>query len=182
MNFNFIYRSSHTFARKFWIHIEMLYQLCSLVFSWFALVRSVIHCGAPWQYLLLSPAYISVLNVYAVSPRCFNAPGYPSTYLLGRQFANIHDVSWGTKADDGPNEVPLAKAVRDKKNEASVTVFMLADQDEINKGYEDAKRMHNAAKKIAQLPIAKPVPNLQVQNEDFFRSIRTYAVLAAIVT
>lgn len=33
------------------------------------------------QYLLLSPAYINILNVYA--------------------FCNVHDISWGTKGDDG---------------------------------------------------------------------------------
>jgi cellulose synthase/poly-beta-1,6-N-acetylglucosamine synthase-like glycosyltransferase len=38
-HFAYIYRSSHTFLRKFWIHIEMLYQLFNLIFSWFALVR-----------------------------------------------------------------------------------------------------------------------------------------------
>lgn len=33
------------------------------------------------QYILLSPAYINLLNIYA--------------------FCNIHDISWGTKGDDG---------------------------------------------------------------------------------
>ncbi|KAF8133385.1 glycosyltransferase family 2 protein [Boletus edulis] len=37
IHFHYIYRSSHTFLRKFWIHIEMFYQLYNLIFSWFAL-------------------------------------------------------------------------------------------------------------------------------------------------
>ncbi|KAG9315524.1 glycosyltransferase family 2 protein [Chiua virens] len=37
VHFHYIYRSSHTFIRKFWIHIEMVYQLYNLIFSWFAL-------------------------------------------------------------------------------------------------------------------------------------------------
>jgi chitin synthase len=37
-HFHYIYRSSHSFMRKFWIHVEMLYQLFNLIFSWFALV------------------------------------------------------------------------------------------------------------------------------------------------
>jgi chitin synthase len=37
VKFAYIYRSSHTFARKFWIHVEMLYQTFNLIFSWFAL-------------------------------------------------------------------------------------------------------------------------------------------------
>ena len=39
VHFHYIYRSSHSFLRKFWIHVEMLYQLFNLIFSWFALVR-----------------------------------------------------------------------------------------------------------------------------------------------
>ena len=38
VHFHYIYRSSHSFLRKFWIHIGMFYQLYSLIFSWFALV------------------------------------------------------------------------------------------------------------------------------------------------
>ena len=32
-----IYRSSHTILRKIWLHIEMIYQLVNLIFSWFAI-------------------------------------------------------------------------------------------------------------------------------------------------
>jgi hypothetical protein len=39
VKFHYIYRSSHSFARKFWIHVELLYQTFNLIFSWFALVR-----------------------------------------------------------------------------------------------------------------------------------------------
>ena len=39
VKFAYIYRSSHTFARKFWIHIELIYQTFNLIFSWFALAN-----------------------------------------------------------------------------------------------------------------------------------------------
>jgi hypothetical protein len=39
VKFHYLYRSSHSFARKFWIHVELLYQTFNLIFSWFALVR-----------------------------------------------------------------------------------------------------------------------------------------------
>jgi chitin synthase len=39
VKFHYIYRSSHSFARKFWIHVELIYQTFNLIFSWFALVR-----------------------------------------------------------------------------------------------------------------------------------------------
>ncbi|KAI0298178.1 glycosyltransferase family 2 protein [Multifurca ochricompacta] len=37
VKFHYIYRSSHSFARKFWIHVELVYQTFNLIFSWFAL-------------------------------------------------------------------------------------------------------------------------------------------------
>jgi len=37
VKFHYIYRSSHTFARKAWIHVELAYQVFNIFFSWFAL-------------------------------------------------------------------------------------------------------------------------------------------------
>lgn len=53
-----------------------LYTISSIIFldPWHMITSFV-------QYLLLSPAYINILNVYA--------------------FCNVHDISWGTKGDDG---------------------------------------------------------------------------------
>ena len=39
VKFHYIYRSSHSLARKFFIHIELVYQIFNIIFSWFALVR-----------------------------------------------------------------------------------------------------------------------------------------------
>ena len=38
-HFHYIYRSAHGFGRKFWLHIELLYQTFNLIFSWFALAN-----------------------------------------------------------------------------------------------------------------------------------------------
>lgn len=64
VHFHYIYRSSHSFLRKFWIHVEMLYQLFNLIFSWFALVRSFHHCYQLGAFLTTSPQgnyYISFI-------------------------------------------------------------------------------------------------------------------------
>ena len=45
VHFHYIYHSSHMFMRKFWIHIEMFYQVYNLIFAWFSLV---------WACLLFS--------------------------------------------------------------------------------------------------------------------------------
>jgi len=42
VKFNYIYRSSHTAARKFWIHVELVYQVFNLIFSWFGLANCYI--------------------------------------------------------------------------------------------------------------------------------------------
>lgn len=39
VKFHYIYRSSHSWWRKFWIHIQLLYQCTNIFFSWFSLVR-----------------------------------------------------------------------------------------------------------------------------------------------
>ncbi|KAG5635748.1 hypothetical protein H0H81_010215 [Sphagnurus paluster] len=130
------------------------------------------------QYLLISPSYITVLNVYA--------------------FANIHDVTWGTKADVGPVEdsqdLGSATAIStnpESNSVESVKVPALKNIEEIDKAYENAKKTHSVAKELAKIPFTKPAPDLAQQQEDFFKGIRTYvtlfwilsnALLAAIVT
>ncbi|GMM38560.1 hypothetical protein DASC09_058990 [Saccharomycopsis crataegensis] len=64
---------------------DLVISMCSTYVLY--IVSSVMY-GEPWhmltsfiQYLLLSPMYTNILNIYA--------------------FCNIHDISWGTKGDDG---------------------------------------------------------------------------------
>ncbi len=39
IKFGYIYRSSHSFGRKFALHIEIIYQTVQLVFSWFGMAN-----------------------------------------------------------------------------------------------------------------------------------------------
>ncbi|KAG6896260.1 hypothetical protein C0992_009417 [Termitomyces sp. T32_za158] len=70
VHFYYIYRSAHSVARKAWIHVEMVYQFFSLVFSWFALVSACLGAwggdvdGAPLMCLCsrsFSPASLPLL-------------------------------------------------------------------------------------------------------------------------
>lgn len=63
------------------------------------------------QYILLSPAYVNVLNIYA--------------------FCNIDDISWGTKGDVGAAD--LGAAV--KKEDGSFDVNVPTEAAEINQCY-----------------------------------------------
>jgi chitin synthase len=37
VHFHYLYRSSHSFIRKIWIHVELVYQVFNLIFAWFSL-------------------------------------------------------------------------------------------------------------------------------------------------
>ena len=60
VHFYYIYRSSHGILRKFWIHVEMLYQTFNLIFSWFALVRRIHVLVGVSGYILRTSAFAFV--------------------------------------------------------------------------------------------------------------------------
>jgi chitin synthase len=37
VHFHYLYRSSHSFISKAWIHVEFAYQVFNLIFAWFSL-------------------------------------------------------------------------------------------------------------------------------------------------
>ncbi|KAF8997184.1 chitin synthase-domain-containing protein [Cyathus striatus] len=212
IHFYYIYRSSHTFMRKLWIHIEMFYQLFNLIFSWFALanyyiafsilssamedpefnlkgihiklsksdnglnfgdlftnhifrnivlslvatlglyvVASIIFFE-PWhmitsfiQYLLMAPSYINILNVYA--------------------FANVHDVSWGTKGDNKPS------------SDLAFEVNMPTSDKDIDALYEDAMAVLRS-----KPPKVDSTPDEKTKEEDYYRSFRTNVLMAWVLS
>ncbi|KAG5653680.1 hypothetical protein H0H81_011432 [Sphagnurus paluster] len=134
--------------------------IISLISSLGLYVFSSIIALDPWhilssfiQYLLISPSYISVLNVYA--------------------FANIHDVSWGTKADTTLTQ-DLAPVVADPEKPGVVQVTELSADKDIDTAYQNATETHLISKELRKDPAAKPAPDLQQQQADFFKAIRTY--------
>ncbi|KZV86456.1 glycosyltransferase family 2 protein [Exidia glandulosa HHB12029] len=277
VHFGYIYRSAHTPLRKFWIHIEMFYQVFNLIFSWFALGNYYIafkilanamedptfHFGGikianiileyfylgllvlcfllalgnrpqgskwgytlamigfavvtcymtfsafflafkgveniadvegrpldvndifknaifrnivisllatvglyliasllffePWhmitsfiQYTLMAPSYINVLNVYA--------------------FANVHDISWGTKGDNKP--AADLGAVTTGKNKNEVEAVVPTDEKDINAAYDDA--IHVLGTKP---PKVEATVDAKTAEEDYYRSFRTNVLL-----
>ncbi|CAK7918177.1 chitin synthase 2 [[Candida] anglica] len=63
------------------------------------------------QYILLSPAYINVLNIYA--------------------FCNIDDISWGTKGDTGAQDLGVATQRKDGNFDVSLPIR----KEEVNQSY-----------------------------------------------
>lgn len=63
VHFHCLYRSSHSFMRKFWIHIEMFYQLYNLIFAWFSLGNYYIAFIILTQALESYVPQIRILNI-----------------------------------------------------------------------------------------------------------------------
>jgi chitin synthase len=103
------------------------------------------------QYLLLTPTYINVLNIYA--------------------FCNTHDITWGTKGDDKPEKLPSAHVKPDGK----VDVEIPQDDGDLNAQYEVelAKFSKKAEKEVK-------VVSDQEKQEDYYKGIRSAVVLVWI--
>ncbi|KAK4991767.1 hypothetical protein LTR50_001584 [Elasticomyces elasticus] len=121
----------------------VLYLLVSLLFldPWHMLTSF-------FQYLLLTPTYINILNVYA--------------------FCNTHDITWGTKGDDKPEKLPTAVT----KPGGKVDVAIPADDADLNTQYETELRAF--ATKFVE---PKKNPSPQEKHEDYYRGFRSAVVL-----
>lgn len=106
------------------------------------------------QYMLLTPTYTNVLNVYA--------------------FCNTHDVSWGTKGDDKVEKLPSVNT----KDGAGKTD--LPDEGDLNAQYQRELAVFATKFKAVKLP---PTPSqLQEKQMDYYRGVRTGVVLAWMLT
>ncbi|KAI0318366.1 glycosyltransferase family 2 protein [Amylostereum chailletii] len=119
------------------------------------IVASLIHLD-PWhmltsfgQYMLIAPSYINILNVYA--------------------FANVHDVSWGTKGDTKVS-TDLG-VVKTGKNTNEVEVAVPTAETDINAAYEDA--IHVLSTKP---PKEEHHVDDSTRQEDYYRNFRTKCV------
>ena len=119
-----------------WIVISILF------FDPWHLVTSFI------QYLLLTPTYINILNVYA--------------------FCNTHDVTWGTKGDDKAAKLPSAMM----KPGGKVDVNIPQDDHDLNSQYDAEMRIISvkAEKEV------KVVSDAEKQ-EDYYKGFRSAVVL-----
>ncbi|KAI1394355.1 chitin synthase I [Hypoxylon trugodes] len=106
------------------------------------------------QYLLLTPTYVNVLNVYA--------------------FCNTHDISWGTKGDDKAEELPKVDT-KDGKGKTD-----LPDEGDLNAQYE--KELAVFGKK--HVVVQKPPSDAQKAEAqmDYYRWIRSLVVLIWMIT
>ncbi|KIX00606.1 chitin synthase 2 [Rhinocladiella mackenziei CBS 650.93] len=135
----------------------LIVSLASTYVLWF--VASFLFFD-PWhmftcflQYLVLTPTYINVLNIYA--------------------FCNTHDITWGTKGDDKAEKLPSANV----KPGGMVDVMIPQDDGDLNAQY-DAELNKFATKAVKEV---KP-PNPADKQEDYYKSFRSNVVTAWMVT
>lgn len=104
------------------------------------------------QYLLLTPTYINILNVYA--------------------FCNTHDITWGTKGDDKAEKLPSATL----KPGGKVDVNIPTDDTDLNAQYEAEMR-----KIVTKAPAEVRVPSASEKQEDYYKGFRSQVVLLWII-
>lgn len=141
---------------------KVFYTLIISVMSTFGiwLIASLIMFD-PWhmvtsfvQYMLLTPTYTNVLNVYA--------------------FCNTHDVSWGTKGDDKVEKLP---SVNTKDGQGKTD---LPDEGDLNAQYQREVALFSTKFKEVKMP---PTPSqLQEKQMDYYRGVRTGVVLIWMIS
>jgi len=123
-------------------------------------IASFIHLD-PWhmftssiQYLIVFPSYISVLSVYA--------------------FANVHDVSWGTKGDNEAAE-DSALGVVDRTKSGEVELNFPNNIGNINTAFEDSNVFEILRTALTEEPSKKDAEQV---SKDYYASFRTKVLLA----
>nr|AAF00101.1 chitin synthase 3 [Neurospora crassa] len=141
---------------------ELFYTLIVSVVSTYGiwLIASLLMFD-PWhmvtsmvQYMLLSPTYTNVLNVYA--------------------FCNTHDISWGTKGDDKPDKLP---SVNTKDGQGKTD---LPDEGDLNASYE--RELQVFSRKYVKPVTAPTSAQLEEKQMDYYRGVRSMVVLVWMIT
>lgn len=105
------------------------------------------------QYLLLTPTYLNILNVYA--------------------FCNTHDISWGTKGDDKAEKLGSATV----KPGGKVDVNIPQDDGDLNSQYDEQMKI------ISQkAPKEVKVMSEQEIQEDYYKNFRSRVVIVWLIS
>jgi len=115
----------------------------------------------------MAPSYIAVLNVYAVHfvqlffrHRSFSSP---------LQFANVRDMSWGTKGDNKVSTDLGVVSVGKGSNKNEVEIAIIEEKD-INAAYEDATDLLSMKRPKAAQTV---VLDLTMKQQDFYKTFQT---------
>lgn len=139
------------------IFYTLIVSLCSTYVLWF--FASFLFFD-PWhmftsfiQYLLLTPSYVNILNVYA--------------------FCNTHDITWGTKGDDKAEKLPSAML----KPGGKVDVNIPTDDGDLNQQFEA-----EMAKFQSKAPPEKREMSASEKQEDYYKAFRSRVVMVWLMS
>ncbi|KAI9809127.1 MAG: hypothetical protein M1825_002416 [Sarcosagium campestre] len=134
------------------VFFTLIVSLLSTYVVWFAAAFLFFD---PWhmftsfiQYMLMTPTYVNILNVYA--------------------FCNTHDITWGTKGDDKPEKLPTAAT----KPGGKVDVNIPTDDGDLNAQFENELRVF-----AAKAPKEVKKPSESEKQEDYYKGFRSAVVL-----
>ncbi|PON28181.1 chitin synthase 3 [Trichoderma gamsii] len=141
---------------------QVFYTLIVSVMSTYGiwLIASILMFD-PWhmvtsflQYMLLTPTFTNILNVYA--------------------FCNTHDVSWGTKGDDKVEKLP---SVNTKDGQGKTD---LPDEGDLNAQYQREVSVFSV--KFKEVKSEPTEAQLQEKQMDYYRGVRTGVVLIWMIS
>ncbi|KAI8344545.1 chitin synthase 1 [Chlamydoabsidia padenii] len=141
---------------------NILVSVCSTYVMYF--LSSVLFLD-PWhmftsliQYVLMSASFVNILNIYA--------------------FCNTHDVSWGTKGDNGvATDLGVVKTKKDKDGTHTVEVEAPTEQKDLNEQYEEALLDLRKVVKAEETH-----RDAKTKQEDYYKAFRTRLVLGWILS
>ncbi|CAL1706544.1 unnamed protein product [Somion occarium] len=120
----------------------------------------------PWHmftsfmpYLLFSPTYINILNIYA--------------------FANLDDISWGTK-QDSEVEIDLGAVVQNSNSQVDVEV--LADIADVNGMYEESLLNLKDRKPVIRSSNHQSAAEKEQAARNYYAGVRTNVLLAWVLS
>ncbi len=106
------------------------------------------------QYVLLTPTYVNVLNVYA--------------------FCNTHDVSWGTKGDDKAEALPSV-STKDGTGKTD-----LPDEGDLDAQYIRELAVFRDKPKVEKK--APTAAQLEEKQMDYYRAVRSITVIGWMIS
>lgn len=106
------------------------------------------------QYVLLTPTYVNVLNVYA--------------------FCNTHDVSWGTKGDDKAEALPSV-STKDGTGKTD-----LPDEGDLDAQYMRELAVFRDKPKVEKKP--PTAAQLEEKQMDYYRAVRSVTVIGWMIS
>ncbi|KIK67113.1 glycosyltransferase family 2 protein [Collybiopsis luxurians FD-317 M1] len=141
-------------------------MLFSVIITYGLWATSSVLAFDPWHmltsfipYMLLSPTYINILNIYA--------------------FSNLDDISWGTKQDSV--EIDLGAVMPNGKSQ--VDVEMLSTAADVNEIYQEAIENLKQRKKVKKpTSSTNNAAEKEQAAKDYYANVRTNVLLLWVIT